>query len=479
MKHLSGRILMMMLLVTEMVAYAQFDPKKVCRIDDGRVIFTLDRRWSATQRKEIGRIFDLDSTLLSEAFALKPVISENGFTWKTRSLDANHVELSRAPGKPSAAETSKEQIFLMDDRILGAGGSGENWVGTYGVNRLTRNTVVQLAANRVRFFLPGHLNAKKVFLSGSFNAWSTLQTPMEACDSGWTITLKLKPGHYAYKFITDGKWINDPYNKLREEDTYHGYNNIFFCYNHRFALNGYPEAHRVVVAGSFNNWNKSELQMVRFRGSWVINLYLKEGTHAYKFIVDGKWMTDPANKITRPDGMGNMNSFMAIGDTLFFRLAGYPRAKKVIVSGDFNVWNQEELSMAKTRDGWQLPYVLGPGNYAYKFIVDGEWIADPSNPYIVDNAANSYLSVKPNYWFRLEQNSDAGKVIVAGSFNNWNEQGYRMDLKQGTWWFPVFLRPGKYTYKFIVDGKWILDPGNELWEDNEYGTGNSVLWIGQ
>jgi hypothetical protein len=52
-----------------------------------------------------------------------------------------------------------------------------------------------------------------------------------------------------------------------------------------------------------------------------------------------------------------------------------------------------------------------------------------------------------------------------------------MTKKQGKWVFPMYLRPGKYTYKFRVDDKWILDPGNDLWEGNEYGTGNSVLWI--
>jgi|GEM_PF-3177863 len=30
--------------------------------------------------------------------------------------------------------------------------------------------------------------------------------------------------------------------------------------------------------------------------------------------------------------------------------------------------------------------------------------------------------------------------------------------------FPARLKPGKYTYKFVVDGKWILDPGNDLWK---------------
>jgi hypothetical protein len=42
---------------------------------------------------------------------------------------------------------------------------------------------------------------------------------------------------------------------------------------------------------------------------------------------------------------------------------------------------------------------------------------------------------------------------------------------------PVTLKPGKYTCKFIVDNKWINDPSNDIWEENEYGTGNSVLWI--
>ena len=45
------------------------------------------------------------------------------------------------------------------------------------------------------------------------------------------------------------------------------------------------------------------------------------------------------------------------------------------------------------------------------------------------------------------------------------------------WIFKVHLYPGKHLYKFIVDGKWILDPGNKLWEQNEYNTGNSVVWI--
>ncbi|MBK9557137.1 MAG: glycogen-binding domain-containing protein [Bacteroidetes bacterium] len=40
-----------------------------------------------------------------------------------------------------------------------------------------------------------------------------------------------------------------------------------------------------------------------------------------------------------------------------------------------------------------------------------------------------------------------------------------------------YLPAGKYTYKLIVDGKWMLDPGNNNTEQNEFGTGNCVLWV--
>lgn len=383
---------------------AQFDPKKVCRMEDGRLVFTLDKRWTAVQRKQIQDSYDLDSILVAWTLEGKSLINHNGIAWTTRKLDANRYELSKEQGKSSGMGTPDDKIILVDDQWLNQSALPALDAGPYGVNRLTRNTIVNLTGNRVRFFLPGHRQAKRVFISGTFNDWSTLETPMNTCDSGWTVTLKLRPGKYYYKFIIDGRWMNDPFNKLREDDTYDGYNNVFFCYNYKFSLNGYPDARKVLLAGSFNGWNDQELRMVRFQGNWVLQMFLREGTHAYKFIVDGSWITDPNNKVTRPDGRGNFNSFLGIGDTLFFSLNGYSNARKVIVSGNFNAWNTEELAMNKTRGGWQLPYVLPAGNYEYKFIVDGDWIADPSNEYTVGNgkSMNSYLAVKPNYWFRLD-----------------------------------------------------------------------------
>jgi hypothetical protein len=43
-------------------------------------------------------------------------------------------------------------------------------------------------------------------------------------------------------------------------------------------------------------------------------------------------------------------------------------------------------------------------------------------------------------------------------------------VKQGDEWVcRLNLTPGKYPYKIVVDGKWILDPGNpETAEENGY-----------
>ena len=68
-------------------------------------------------------------------------------------------------------------------------------------------------------------------------------------------------------------------------------------------------------------------------------------------------------------------------------------------------------------------------------------------------------------------------MYIAGNFNNWNPNAFSMKHENGEWSFKVHLSAGKHLYKFIADGKWILDPHNKLWEQNEYGTGNSIIWL--
>ena len=55
-----------------------------------------------------------------------------------------------------------------------------------------------------------------------------------------------------------------------------------------------PQAKRVILAGSFNNWDGSALVAKKdTKGNWAIKINLKPGTYEYKFVVDGSWLNDP------------------------------------------------------------------------------------------------------------------------------------------------------------------------------------------
>ena len=73
---------------------------------------------------------------------------------------------------------------------------------------------------------------------------------------------------------------------------------------------------------------------------------------------------------------------------------------------------------------------------------------------------------------------DAKKVCVAGEFNGWDSETMplRRD-KEGTWKGSLDLPPGRYEYKYVIDGRWLHDvPGAEM-VPNVFGTSNCVLRI--
>ncbi len=56
-------------------------------------------------------------------------------------------------------------------------------------------------------------------------------------------------------------------------------------------------------------------------------------------------------------------------------------AQEVAVVGDFNNWSvSDEAKLENKGQGlWQKLFLLEPGSYRYKFVVDGRWIKDPDN----------------------------------------------------------------------------------------------------
>ncbi len=473
-------ILITMLMAGLLPGEAQNIPGNFCYINNGRIYFQLDKRWTYKQRHEISTLFSLDSTLINRAFDASDSLVYDSTLWLVQHLDQNITELSKIT--EAASGYRPNDVFLVDDE----------WLSSfivpvpifapahkYGLNKWKKEPSMKQEKDSAVISLRGYPEAVKVYLSGTFNNWSTMQQPMSRTPQGWEARLKLKAGRYEYKFIVDGHWLHDANNLHKVNDYRGGRNSVLFVYNHTFYLKGFTDARKAVVTGSFCNWSPAGIAMQRVEGGWSLPVYLEQGTHAYKFIVDRQWITDPANPVMREDASGNMNSFLGIGDTMVFRLSGYTEAQKVVLAGSFNNWSPVEIVMNKTANGWEIPYVLGPGNYEYKFIVDGQWMPDPANPATSGTGeyTNSCLAFEPNYTFRLSQFTDAKTVIVTGSFNGWREDSFKMYREGDAWIYPIYLKPGKHTYKFLVDGQWLIDPANETWEENYYSTGNSVLWI--
>jgi 1,4-alpha-glucan branching enzyme len=74
-----------------------------------------------------------------------------------------------------------------------------------------------------------------------------------------------------------------------------------------------------------------------------------------------------------------------------------PGALHVALAGEFNGWSTDAEPMTRGRGGvWSAVLVLPPGTYQYKFLVDGEWREDDTNPkrVVVDHGVvNSVLEV--------------------------------------------------------------------------------------
>lgn len=72
----------------------------------------------------------------------------------------------------------------------------------------------------------------------------------------------------------------------------------------------------------------------------------------------------------------------------------------------------------------------------------------------------------------------ARSVRLAGSFNDWNpERTPMMPMRDGVFHARLPLGPGKYSYRYVVDGFWQRDPANERFEANPYGELNSVVVV--
>ena len=82
-----------------------------------------------------------------------------------------------------------------------------------------------------------------------------------------------------------------------------------------------------------------------------------------------------------------------------------------------------------------------------------------------------------NTTFTLRGHTDAEAVAIYGSFNDWIQTGNYCAKESDGWVCRIDLTPGKYTYKFLVDGVGLNDPTNPATEDDGNGRMDSVIII--
>lgn len=92
-------------------------------------------------------------------------------------------------------------------------------------------------------------------------------------------------------------------------------------------------------------------------------------------------------------------------------------------------------------------------------------VSEPTAPAPAVNAAVEFAYVAPN----------AGEVQIAGDFTDWKPIGLHQSGDR--WTTNLRLSPGRYTYMYVVDGRWTTDPKAHSFRDDEFGRRNAVLHL--
>ncbi len=73
---------------------------------------------------------------------------------------------------------------------------------------------------------------------------------------------------------------------------------------------------------------------------------------------------------------------------------------------------------------------------------------------------------------------EAQRVILMGDFNQWNPKTHPMCKEENAVW-PKTVRifPGRYEYRFWVDGELYNDPNNTTKCPNNFGTEDNVVEV--
>jgi 1,4-alpha-glucan branching enzyme len=93
-------------------------------------------------------------------------------------------------------------------------------------------------------------------------------------------------------------------------------------------------------------------------------------------------------------------------------------------------------------------------------------------------AAGAPVSTPQGILFTVEA-PNAFEVQIAGDFNDWTPEHTLMEPKGRVWRRVLQLAPGRYRYRFVIDGKWLPDPLNPLFEPSQFAGDDSIVVVGE
>ncbi len=97
-----------------------------------------------------------------------------------------------------------------------------------------------------------------------------------------------------------------------------------------------------------------------------------------------------------------------------------PVAGQVTVAGEFNAWSTTATPMVLEDGVWTVTVKLDPGKHEYKYVVDGQWTADPENPYTTGAYGNSVVEISASGTeVKQEATSNTAlspKILLGGRF---------------------------------------------------------------
>ena len=142
----------------------------------------------------------------------------NGINKKTKkAIEVNNLDMDKKQGlnpNTSVCCVNDQDTIFKENKISNKVKMSTNNNEKHKVNK--PNDIQEIVTDKVsesKFitFAYSAPEANNVFLVGDFNDWDMGSCPLKKNDSGnWATSIKLELGTYAYKFLVDGHWYNDP-----------------------------------------------------------------------------------------------------------------------------------------------------------------------------------------------------------------------------------------------------------------------------